>query len=522
MIAFVAVCVGVLLRAVQYRAQSSLWLDEAALARNIVDRPFLDLVGPLDHAQVAPVGFLWLERAAVLTLGPGELSLRLVPFTASVAALVLFTMLAFRILPGFAAALAVWLLATAVPMVFFASDLKPYSVDVLAAIAVVLAASTATRRPPSLRRAVAIGMLGALAWFSSVVPFILAGTGIALVSIWGTGGKGRIRHLGVVAGLWLALAGPAVAMAIRSVRPEQIAYLHRRWAHAFVPHGPRTASAWMWNTVAHVIGQPGSWELNGSLQYGAPLLIVALAAAGGWWMLRHRFHASLLLLLPALFTLVAAWLGLYPFTGRFILFLLPAFLLMLASSTVQASRLAPRPWASVVVAALVLLVAARATVRTRPPRPLEELKPVLRTIAQERRPGDAVYVYYGASQAFLFYGPAMGFAPDTYVIGRCARDHPEWLIREVAQLRSDGRVWIVVSHTSSHAEELRPLLAQLGADGHQLRHLEPAPGDDAEAYLFSVPTGPAQTLTPEFAGEVSWECNGPVTEPATAGKQSFR
>jgi hypothetical protein len=154
-------------------------------------------------------------------------------------------------------------------------------------------------------------------------------------------------------------------------------------------------------------------------------------------------------------------------------------------------------------------------VRTRPPQSSEDLKPVLRTIAQERRRGDAVYVYYGASQAFLFYGPSLGFAPDTYVIGRCARDHPEWLIREVEHLRNDGRLWIVVSHASNQVEELRPLLAQLAANGRQLRHVGPAPGDDAEAYLFSVPSRPAETVPAEFPGEVSWECNGPVTEAAT-------
>ena len=258
------------------------------------------------------------------------------------------------------------------------------------------------------------------------------------------------------------------------------------------------------------------------LQYGMPLLIVALAAAGCWWMLRHRLHVTLLLLLPALVTLTASWLGLYPFTGRFILFLLPAVLMMLSAATLQASRLLSRPWAGTLVAALVVLIAAQATVRTLPPQSLEELKPVLRTIAQERRPGDAVYVYYGASQAFLFYGPSMGFAPDTYVIGRCARDHPEWLIREVEQLRSDGRVWIVVSHASNHVEELRPLLAQLGAGGRQLRHLGPAPGDDAEAYLFSVPTRTAKAVMAEFPGEVSWECDGPVTETAVTGRQTLR
>ena len=305
-------------------------------------------------------------------------------------ALVLFTVLAFRILPGVAAALAVWLFATAVPMVFFAADLKPYSFDVLAAVTVVLVVATATRRPGSVRTAVGIGLLGALAWFSSVVPFLLAGTGIALCTAWAREGKGRIRHLGVIAGLWLALAAPAVAIAIRNVRPAQAAYLHQRWADAFMPRRPGAASVWVWDTLMNVVGQPGSWELNGTLQYGAPTIIVALAAAGCWWMLRHHVTATLLLLLPAVVTLAASWLGLYPFTGRFILFLLPSFLIMVAAGTVQASRLGSWRWAGVLTGALVVVIAARATVRTRPPQRFEDLKPgtpYTRTRAPRRRCG---------------------------------------------------------------------------------------------------------------------------------------
>ena len=126
----------------------------------------------------------------------------------------------------------------------------------------------------------------------------------------------------------------------------------------------------------NVVGQPGSWELNGTLQYGAPMIIVALAAAGCWWMLRHHVTATLLLLLPAVVTLAASWLGLYPFTGRFILFLLPSFLIMVAAGTLQASRLGSWRWAGVLTGALVVVIAARATVRTRPPQRLEDLKPV--------------------------------------------------------------------------------------------------------------------------------------------------
>ena len=52
-------------------------------------RSFAGLLRPLDDDQGAPVGFLVLERLVVRLLGPTELALRLVPFLASIATLVL-------------------------------------------------------------------------------------------------------------------------------------------------------------------------------------------------------------------------------------------------------------------------------------------------------------------------------------------------------------------------------------------------------------------------------------------------
>ena len=75
------IAVGIILRVVAYAADPTLWLDEILLARNIIDLPLGALLTePLGLDQVAPRGFLVIERLAVLAFGPGELALRLFPF----------------------------------------------------------------------------------------------------------------------------------------------------------------------------------------------------------------------------------------------------------------------------------------------------------------------------------------------------------------------------------------------------------------------------------------------------------
>jgi hypothetical protein len=81
------VVVGLALRVWPYAANTSLFLDEILVASNITGLTLVELVTkPLALDQVAPGGFLFLEKLSVLVLGPSELALRLVPLLFSIGA----------------------------------------------------------------------------------------------------------------------------------------------------------------------------------------------------------------------------------------------------------------------------------------------------------------------------------------------------------------------------------------------------------------------------------------------------
>ena len=74
----------------RYALAFPLWGDEAFLAINFLTRDFAGLALPLEFDQIAPPGFLWAEWSIARWLGSGELALRLIPFLAGVASLLLF------------------------------------------------------------------------------------------------------------------------------------------------------------------------------------------------------------------------------------------------------------------------------------------------------------------------------------------------------------------------------------------------------------------------------------------------
>ena len=100
--------VGVALRIVAYVRRSPLWTDEAALALNVAERSLRDLLlVPLDYGQASPRGFLVLEWFVTRAFGSSDLAFRFVPFASGIVSLVLFFVIAHRLLTR-AGAASIW------------------------------------------------------------------------------------------------------------------------------------------------------------------------------------------------------------------------------------------------------------------------------------------------------------------------------------------------------------------------------------------------------------------------------
>ena len=123
---------GLGLRLYHYLREPSVWHDEAVLIVNVLDKGFLDLLGPLAFAEAAPPLFLWIEKAVSLTLGDGDFAMRLFPFLASCVALLLVAGIAWRRLPASAVPWAILLFACSNRLLWHACEAKPYAVDALA------------------------------------------------------------------------------------------------------------------------------------------------------------------------------------------------------------------------------------------------------------------------------------------------------------------------------------------------------------------------------------------------------
>ncbi|MBM4247527.1 MAG: hypothetical protein FJ148_27690, partial [Deltaproteobacteria bacterium] len=360
------VLLGIAARTIRWWLDFPFWGDESNLALNFLDRGFLDLFGPLDNAQVAPVGFLLGELVAVRMLGVGESALRVVPWVASVGALLTFSWLArtvqrtcSSVVTPLAMTFAIGIFAVSHYLVRYGSELKPYSCDLLAAT-VVLAVAAAWLGHDTQQDAARDRWL----WLLALVAAPLLLLSYPAMLVFGAAGLALAPPLARrgAPGPWRASLALFVAVLVgftlsygivgrlqRDAANQGVGYLETFWAEAFPPTRPLAFLGWLVQThTGLAFAYP-----NGGRNGGSTATTI-LFCVGAWALARSRGAPAeersacrsilILLMMPLAVGVAAAALRLYPYGGhlRLTLFLAPSICLLAGIGLERALQALPR------------------------------------------------------------------------------------------------------------------------------------------------------------------------------------
>jgi hypothetical protein len=475
------ILIGFTARVRQYAAGASLWVDEVALALNIIRGSWAELLRPLNYLQGAPVGFLWLSKLAVTLGNDGEMWLRLVPLLAGLLALVLFPFVARHYLSRNATLFGLLLLALSPRLIYYSAEVKQYSLDVLVTIGGLALFVFLHRRPLTPGRAVFAAIAGALLlWLSHAAVFMVGTIGLYLV--WTTWRESRAaRVMALLIGLaWLLAFAGLLALTLTDLTRNDA--LLSFWAGGFPP-SLSTGVGWLrwhWQKANEL----PTYTLG--LLGGGVALLAALSGVVAFY--RQDRGAFFSLVGPLGLLLLAAWLQRYPLLDRLTLFTAPLLVILIARGTEELMRrLRPvaRPLAYAVPLILLFEPAAQTWDAIRQPQLKEELAPVLAHVRQQWQPGDHIYLYHGTSLAFDYYGPRYGFDEGDVTVGvQAIKDWPVYY-RELDELAAGGgRVWLVFAHVheGSGAHEEKLFIEYLRSQGHE--PIDAFAARNAAAFLF--------------------------------------
>jgi hypothetical protein len=438
---FTLVLCGLALRSYHYLRCPEIWHDEAALVVNALEKDFGALLGPLRFHEAAPPGFLWAERLVTLFLGDDLYSLRLLPFLASCAALILMVPLSRRWLPPAARPWALLLFAFSEQLCWHSCEAKPYATDVLTAMILLLIWSRDEISAPwrLLAAAVLAPILLPVSFPSCFVYGALLTA--AMPSVW------REQRLAS----WLSYSALAIVVGVvflclllGPVRAQRDGPMEGCWTQFFAD----------WN---HPWSVP-TWALiqtSEAFRYCFKPLgqVLALAALlGAVVMVRSgRGERVVLLALPLGLALIAACLQRYPYGGaRVIVYATPGLSILIAAGVgvLWRRRFVGSVSLRVALALVLLLPIPIALYRAAVPWERPAAAAAADFVASQRRPDDVVV---GNDGIHAYYCRRMGRAFTCG--GFCETPRP-----------SGERVWVLYTDLKPHEQRLHD--AQSLAPGH--------------------------------------------------------
>lgn len=484
---------GVGLRIASVAAPGSLQWDELATARNVELRSWSDILTlrSLDQRQVASLGFLAAEKAGVSLTGQDDLGLRLFPLLVSIAGLFLFWRIASRYLSGAPLLAAIALFAACPALVWYARKAKQYAGDVTLVLVLWWVALRLLEGRLEGRRAWLAGLLGAVAILLSQ-PAAIVAVGMCAVLLWHyRQQKMSLRPLVHVTAIWAAAAVALSFTTFIQVSSSTRQFMHQGWEFAFFPAPWSAPDAWWWlpwrlfDFVGFFFGM---LEPDTAPEIALVAVYCAFAIAGLYRLGRGDRWRYALLLTPLAVAILASILRILPLSGRLMIYVGPAILIAVAAGVEWAWSRSPRRLRpvtgllalSLALPGLLLPFLIPALARN------EDTRPVLEEMRGRWRPGDVVYVHYGAIPAMAVYGGRLGLSP--WVRGESHGRDVRSYLAEVDDFRGRERMWFFFTHGGGCTME--SVVAYMDAIGTRLERIEDPHGvrgmHRVEAFLYDL------------------------------------
>jgi len=444
---------GILISFIQFIFNRSLWLDEALLALNILNRNHLSLLGHLGGGQVAPIFFLQIEKTITEIGGNSEYALRLFPLVSFLLSIFFF----YKILHFFSQnpltiifALSMFIFNTTI--IYYASEVKQYMTDVLVLLTTYY---IILKNYDNLNyKYLILASWGALAIFlSNVAPVILTTAGIYLIysSIKST--KLEAHILLQIFEIWFVTFAVYYVLFIHN-HPSQD-YMLAFWEknNAFLPMNPLHKEFYVFiykkaSLLTYILFNkniPGTIVYSLIILYGVILTIK-----------KSKIYIIILSILPLLIHLTLSGFRLYPFDIRLILYLFPTLIIIAVQGIEKLIEIGAPKIGSRKVALFVLVLPITMVVLLLRNFPIQkdEIKSSLTVLKTHKKQNEKLFINYYGHASFQYY-QKIKFYPDTaspVILGSWNNGITEQNLHQIKQLQ--GSNWVLLSHPLNNEEDI--------------------------------------------------------------------
>ena len=488
----VCIVLGIFLRLYRYLSNSSLCVDEAKLALNIVHSSFSDLFGPLlNPPQIAPVGFVLSTKLLTDVFFENELTLRLIPLVSGILSIFLFFSICKKLFDQKPLFFAVTLFSISECLIQYSAEFKQYSSDVffsLLLIHMVLKTGEEERESIhilSLSLLIFIGFISL--FFSHPSAFILCIIVFYLIFSLYKSFDTKSMVLVITAAITWSIGFFLNYLFFVLNSPAINKGLYDFWQTGFLTFPPLSAAALRqyFQMVNEIFG-------DNPLKLFYPGLFFFGFIAGCMTKSIRQDRRFFLILAPIIVTMILSILGFYPMQGRLILFLSPFLIIFISLGFSHLYDTIAKD--SKIIACLLMVIIFSQPVlyqvhRLVTPNMGEEIKEALTYYQANRTNHESLYVYYGAKDAFKFYKKRFGIDNSEYIIGNAGREDWQIYNEDINNLKGKGKVWFLFSHVTIWfgVDEEKYFIHFLNRIGKQIKSYK---AHGASVYLYDLQIAP--------------------------------
>lgn len=424
------------LRLDAYLINNSFFTDEILLAQNIFERSYIGLLFPLYYFQSAPFLFLVAEKLFISFVGINELSFRFIPFLSSLISVYLFYLVVKEIFQTrIAKIVALFTFGISYQLLFYAQVFKQYSTDVLITLSILLISIKILRN--ELTGKMQIGIAGI--WLFCVLfsfPACITIVTVAIASCIYSKCKDKSNLSLIPANVYILFYG------IIHLNTSQSEYLLEYWKKGFA------------------IFSSEIYKINFDFlfhYYSHPSLLLILLIIGFYYLYKRNRLCFVQILSTFILTLILAYLKIYPFERRLILFLLP-FLIIVSVFPLDNLK---RNWLSFLCVVLSLIFFGsgylnftKEFVSGNVSYLRQDVKPIL-SVVTTNCTKTPLYLYYGSLTAYSYYSKL--YKLPKAIIGTYPKDEnlsKDYLLSDLEHLNKGSYYLMFVKGTWTYDKDL--------------------------------------------------------------------
>ncbi len=416
---------GVALRTYLYLKNRSLWMDESFLGTLVMDLTPIQLLTAFNHPSIPPQatnpGFLICVQFITKIFGVNEFTLRIIPFLASIASIFIFYKFTETFLrTGLSKLFAMFLFAINFQLLFFSQEFKPYCLDVLLTMLVILMFLNLNleKTKDYLLKGI---VLSCLIWFSHAAIIVTGACGIILF----------IKNIGSKTKQTILFFSPIAISASLFI----LSFVFKTFSHPIYQDAWSKGFIFNLNDLIKVINNAILWIFTPN----TAIFIIISCILGFVLLIKEKRQNAIYLTLPILSTLGLAALKLYPFDERVILFLTPIFIIL----ATKILDIKPKYTTILILLAFGNYFISYPKVILNPYNySNEEMRPIVVTIKQYMQKDDAIYIPITSASQFFFYNRFYAAKPINVIVDNDSFNKTDSMTK-LNSLKKGKKYWLI-------------------------------------------------------------------------------